>query len=286
MFRPRSRMEAQPAVNDTRQSIIDALEPWKVSQIRSAWRPTVAPGEPSDSLSKFCGIPWLVPNEVVPPCTLCGRDLLLLVQLDLGTLPSEVAGVFGAGVVQLFYCVGQQPGVPDDGKPECWADGAWEPFSNVASVVRVVPRHALAPARHPATTPGFPALAIETWERFEDAPHPQDHAAAGLLSTYDFEARTVTLRCPSVGLDATISLDDLEVEDIAVAADKDKLSGWPCWIQGNEQPACPTCGEAMQLLFQVSSEDHVPFMFGDAGIGHITICPTHPDIVAFGWACS
>jgi hypothetical protein len=26
-------------------------------------------------------------------------------------------------------------------------------------------------------------------------------------------------------------------------------------------------------------------MFGDMGIGHITQCPEHLDVVAFGWAC-
>jgi hypothetical protein len=42
----------------------------------------------------------------------------------------------------------------------------------------------------------------------------------------------------------------------------------------------------MELLFQLDSEDHVPFMFGDAGCGHLTRCPEHPDVVTFGWACS
>ena len=41
----------------------------------------------------------------------------------------------------------------------------------------------------------------------------------------------------------------------------------------------------MALVFQVDSEDHVPFMFGDTGCGHVTQCPDHKDVVAFGWAC-
>ena len=39
-------------------------------------------------------------------------------------------------------------------------------------------------------------------------------------------------------------------------------------------------------IFQLDSEDHVPFMFGDVGTGHITQCPEHLEVVAFGWACS
>jgi hypothetical protein len=41
----------------------------------------------------------------------------------------------------------------------------------------------------------------------------------------------------------------------------------------------------MGHVFQVDSEDHVPFMFGDAGCGHVTQCPDHKEVVAFGWAC-
>ena len=40
-------------------------------------------------------------------------------------------------------------------------------------------------------------------------------------------------------------------------------------------------------MFSVDAEteDHVPYMFGDAGCGHITQCRERLDVVAFGWAC-
>lgn len=65
----------------------------------------------------------------------------------------------------------------------------------------------------------------------------------------------------------------------------DKLGGWPAWVQGVEYPDCPRCGARMALLFQLDSEENVPWMFGDVGCGHVTRCPAHPDEVAFGWAC-
>jgi hypothetical protein len=39
------------------------------------------------------------------------------------------------------------------------------------------------------------------------------------------------------------------------------------------------------LVFQVVLEDNVPSMFGDVGCGHVTQCPEHMEVVAFGWAC-
>ena len=65
----------------------------------------------------------------------------------------------------------------------------------------------------------------------------------------------------------------------------DKLGGWPYWVQGPELPQCPECSETMALVFQLDSEDNVPHMFGDAGIGHILQCPDHPEQLSWGWAC-
>jgi hypothetical protein len=160
------------------------------------------------------------------------------------------------------------------------------PFSDRVSLVRIVPTGELAPAESAGDIEPLPPSTIVGWERFDDVPDPEDHDLAGLAASYDFALRTVTLRCPEVGLDVTLGLDDLAVEDIARAAEGDKLGGWPSWIQGREYPACPTCGETMQLVLQLDSDDNVPHMWGDAGIGHITQCPTHLDVVAFGWACS
>jgi hypothetical protein len=42
----------------------------------------------------------------------------------------------------------------------------------------------------------------------------------------------------------------------------------------------------MDLVMQLESNEHLDFMFGDAGTGHITRCPEHREVVAFAWACS
>jgi hypothetical protein len=258
-----------------RDEVLAMLQPWVAAHRRPAWRPLVAPGEPSGTRSEFCGQAWLLPGEAPPTCTDCGHPLQLFVQLDLGELPGELDGRFGEDILQLFYCV-------DD---DCPGDGAWEAFSDVASLVRVVPpTGGLAPASEP--DPAFRPLAITGWEPFDDAPDPEDHELAGLSAAYDFALRTVTLRCPEVGLQATLALDDLGVEEIAQAAGGDKLAGWPSWVQFRDYPHCPTCGRTMRVVFQLDSEDHVPFMFGDTGVGHITQCPTHPTTVAFAWSGS
>ena len=265
----------------TADGLRTALQRWATSQTRTAWRPIVTAGEPESSISKFCGASVTRAGESVPICKLCGRALQLFVQLDLAALPT---GEFGSGVLQLFYCIGQSPHQEPDGYPDCWAEGAWVPFSDEASLVRVVAADSLSsPSSSNDST--VPAQSIVGWDPFDDVPDPEDHASCGLDRKYDFTLRMVTLSCPSVGVESTVGIDELQVEDIASAAEQDKLGGWPRWIQGAEYPSCPTCDTRMRLVFQLDSEDHVPYMFGDSGIGHITQCPTHHDVVAFGWAC-
>jgi uncharacterized protein YwqG len=89
------------------------------------------------------------------------------------------------------------------------------------------------------------------------------------------------------GLDLEAQDDDGRelAETISAAAAGDKLGGWPHWIQGVEYPSCPRCAARMALVFQLDSNDNLDFMFGDAGVAHVTQCPQHPDVVALAWAC-
>ncbi|HBL10742.1 MAG TPA: molybdate metabolism regulator, partial [Cyanobacteria bacterium UBA11162] len=66
----------------------------------------------------------------------------------------------------------------------------------------------------------------------------------------------------------------------------DKLAGYPLWVQGMEYSGCPICHEPMRQVFQLVSEDNLPYMFGDVGIGHVLQCQTHKEQLAFIWACS
>lgn len=196
-----------------------------------------------------------------------------LLQLPISSLPAG-AGARGDGVLQLFYCS------LDDGHCE-----TWRPFVG-ANVVRLL-RGPMVKATPPPGIAAFAPRSVERWSEFVDYPHPEEHETLGLAYAYDFKGRRVTVSCDELG----IALRDLDVdanveETIADAEQGDKLGGWPYWIQSAEYPGCPQCGSVMKLVLQIDSENNVPHMFGDAGCGHITQCPVHPDVLAFGWACS
>jgi uncharacterized protein YwqG len=256
--------------------IVKKLEPWLARQRRPAWKPVVEDGDGLATTSKFCGEPWTGPDAPWPECGHCKQHLQLFLQLDLGCLPEELDGRFGAGLLQLFYCT----------RDECQGYGGWEPFADDLSRVRVVqPTGTRLKASVPQEDGYFPAKQIVGWAQFFDLPKPSEHEELGLKYTYDHKAGTVRLECEELGLVFDKIKDPMLAENIANSELGDKLAGWPAWIQNVEYPNCPRCGRRMVYVFQMDSEDNVPFMFGDAGCGHITQCPEHKEVVAFGWAC-
>jgi uncharacterized protein YwqG len=259
------------------EEMLRTLEPWLSRVRRPAWKPEVEEGVGPAAASKFGGAPWIGPGADRPECGHCRRPLALLLQLDLDDLPEGIGGRFGSGLLQLFYCV----------REDCHGEGGWEPFSDIVSRVRVVqPDLGGAPPAAPSGPPQLIEKAIVGWAAIEDLPTPAEHEECGLKYTYDFGAGTLRIECPEVGLDQTQPMSECAAEALAIAEQGDKLAGWPAWVQGVEYPECPSCGRRMELVFQVDSEDNVPFMLGDAGTGHVTQCPDHKDVVAFGWACS
>jgi uncharacterized protein YwqG len=254
--------------------ILKQLAPWRERHVRFTWKPVVSESDGPATASKFSGIPWLAPGEQWPVCVGCQRPLQLFLQLNLNDLPEELCSRFGDGLLQLFYCVDF----------DCDRSGdAWQPFAQPTVVRVVVPT---GHERTDVTVPPnhFPPQTIVRWEIDSDFPSAEEHRALGLIYEYDFNAKSVTVRWPEVGL----QLENLEFETADLIANPhvgDKLSGWPYWIQSAEYPSCPQCGKQMELVFQIDSEDNLPFMFGDTGCGHITQCPHHKDVVAFGWAC-
>jgi uncharacterized protein YwqG len=202
--------------------------------------------------------------------------LQLFLQLNVNDLPEELGQRFGTGLLQLFYCI----------RNECQGNGGWEPFADDLSRVRVVqPAGDSLNTSVPEQEARFPAKRIVGWTEFIDLPMPCEHDELGLKYTYEFDSGTLRLECPELEFDLTQPMNECPAEEIAVSQPKDKLAGWPFWIQNVEYPSCPQCGRRMVHVFQVDSEDNIPFMFGDAGCGHITQCPEHKEVVAFGWAC-
>ncbi len=257
----------------TPEAALVALEPWIAKHRRTGWRPQVCVEDHADAISTFSGIPSLRLDEDWPRCQSCRVPMELLLQLDLANLPTQR---HGTELLQLFYCVATDS-----------CDRGWEAFANHSSLCRSVRREVVQPAT--SNLNRFPRKTISGWTPISDVPDPAEHERLGLRFDYHFGEvpfRPMEFWCDELRLHLVGSAYINHLQHHVVAAEQDKLGGWPRWVQGVEYPVCPQCGAEMELVMQLDSEDHIPFMFGDCGIGHITQCPIHHHIVAFGWACS
>ena len=225
--------------------------------VRTAWRPVTEAGDGPPDASKVAGTPWIPAGGARPACPNCGRPIQLFLQLNTAHLPEAVRGTFGDGLLQLFYCTSQEPMCDVDCQ-------AFFPFADSVVARLVVPEG--APEADPAdVVDPLPPRRIVGWEAADDYPSPEE----------------------AFGLGAELSDDEADAAwEAGVPLEGDKLAGWPLWVQSVEYPDCPRCGTAMRLVYQIDSEDHLPWMFGDAGTGHLTQCPEHKDVLGFGWACT
>jgi uncharacterized protein YwqG len=227
-------------------------------QRRTAWLPRTADGPTGLAGSKFGGLPLLASGEPWPACGNCRRPMQLFLQLNGEELPAELELPLPGRVVQLFYCTSQ--------KPCCEADcEAWD-GRGVSMRLRLI--DARTPPQPLTASPvanAFPEKRIEGWEPVDDFPNAEDAEGAGE------------------------TLDEIEQEMLSNAGyprEKDKLAGWPSWVQSVNYPACPECERAMRPLFQVDSHDNLPYMFGDAGVLHLFLCPQHPERLGMNWDCA
>jgi hypothetical protein len=152
------------------------------------------------------------------------------------------------------------------------------------SLVRLVPHG--DPAKAAAPPPdigGGLGDAIVGWERLDDYPRSLEQAGLGLEYDYYWEHRAVRVEWREGG----VLLEWVEglgvAEAISDARGGEKLGGWPAWERQVAYPSCPRCGRRMGLVFQLDSSDHLRLMGLHIGLGYITRCPQHKDVLAFTW---
>ncbi|MGV7222129.1 MAG: DUF1963 domain-containing protein [Nitrospinales bacterium] len=236
------------------EEIKDVLEPYK----KTAWFPVIKEKDADTHSSKFSGLPVLLHNENWPCCKHCENPMQLFLQLNSKHLPNESEYPFGNGVLQVFYCTNEE----EQCEIEC---EAFFPFAK-STLVRVLNpdiEKSKAIDDSPVKAP-FPAKEIIGWEKKDDYPN--------------------WVELEELGVKITDQQSDV-LADLDFPASKDKLLGWPCWIQGVEYPACPDCGKKMRYIFQIDSEDNLPHMFGDSGCSYITQCEEHRNRMTIAWAC-
>ena len=266
------------------QPIVESFADWRKQNSRVAYRPITTPTTDGQNRSQFGGIPSLAIDDDWPQCGRCSNQMTLLLQLDLTALPVEHPHL-NSGLLQVFYCAYTN----FEENQFCDDSQAFSPCHKL----RVIANENLSLFDGDAPAMTFPTAQIQGWRSFTDYPSSVEHERLGLRYEYDFESHQsktdVHWDAGDVHFTGVVCANDADsglAEAIAHAASKDKLFGWPMWIQNVDYPSCPKCQRAMTYFFQIDSQNNLPYMFGDVGCGHISYCQNHPDVLAFSWACA
>ena len=244
-----SQEEIEKAFNKS----MDKLNNFK----RIAYIPTTESNQASFSgKSKIGGLPYLRNDNDWPICPNCKKNMQLFVQLNLTELPTNKEN----GLAQLFYCTNSEPHCESDME-------AFFPFSKSVEC-RIIETNSESAQIEPNINELFEEKLITGWTPKDDFPHFEEYDQLGI----EFELE-----------DDVYEL--MEEREIGLPIEQDKLFGWPYWVQSVEYPFDRKTETQMQLLFQLASEDNLPYMFGDAGIGHLTQSPDNREELGFGWAC-
>lgn len=234
---------------------IQELEKFK----RIAFVPNVISSERAHSdHSKYGGLPYLRNQNDWPTCVNCGKHLTLFLQLNLRQFPVRQE----EGLIQLFYCTNEER--------DCANQlNAFQPFSQ-AVVCRRINVNLASAIVDSTSSEVFEEKLIVSWSPRDDFPHWEERHVLHLDQlAYCYEV-----------------IDQIDAMQLFDTIEEDKLFGWPFWVQAEEYPHDRTTNKRMELLFQIGLSKHIPFDFGDEGIGHLTISPDNTDELAFAWACS
>jgi len=217
---------------------------------RTSWKPIVKDGDGPVDAAKFSGKPWLSKDMEWPVCPKCNKPMRFFVQLNLADLPKDLKEDFGTGLLQMFFCTNE--------KSDCCHD-AVSPFAKSVLVRIIQPDGEGKDVELPEIEDLFPSKLITGWESRDDYPNPLEE------------------------VDVDVCLNDEEryilYDDLNLTGDK--LWGWPHWVQSEMYPRCPVCDRRMRVVFQIDSDDNLPYVFGDYDRGWITQCPEHKEQLTF-----
>ncbi|WP_319419507.1 pentapeptide repeat-containing protein [Pleurocapsa sp. FMAR1] len=267
---------------------------------RKAWFPITVKQDGDLTTSKFAGKPWLNADESFPCCGCCNNWMRFFFQLNLEQVPNNIKGEFGKGLLQFFYCV------------DC---DDWQPFSESHLVRIIEPQGETAEYELPhfqdnwsddslvkKSNGKFPARIIVNWKETTDYPDWIDAESTG-VTLNDEQFKTFLSGGNQEELEDFSHLSDFQKEyslrsqrseivhhimDEAsmLPLERDKLSGYPRWVQDPEYPNCPICDHSMdRLIFEFASDDNIPYLWGDVGTGYFLQCPEHKKQVTFLWQC-
>lgn len=239
----------------------------KLGYQRKVWIPITQDKKGKLTDSKFCGTAFLLENETFPLCKECKEPMQLLLQVNLETLPIEYLSNFpenfGEGYIQLFYCTNEET----DCGSKCLLNAMGE--EEGYHLIRFIQKGRVNEKNISTISKSnlqFSEKVIIGWKE----------------EGFEYPSTLENINFKSLGIEMN---DEIEFSKYYSLIDSEKIGGWPVWINDKEWETCTKCKNDLEILIQISSNNTIPYIFGDYGIGHIFICTKHKEELLFLWNC-
>lgn len=248
-----------PLTTPSRQRHIEATTLAELEQslsefTRPCWTPVHKSERSAATCSKFGGVPWIARGAKWPRCGSCDRLMDLFLQLNSKEMPLDAPKLFD-GLLQVFVCGAE------DGSGLCASE---DPFG-AAAFLRICQPNGPSAFSELPDLELFDEEHIVAWQRHDDLPN-------------------LYYEIKHLGVSMTDAQEDLYLGgDIKFPVTGDKLLGWPDWVHNVQYVKCPRCAQAMRVIFQIQSCRGIPMMLGDGGVGWVSQCPVHRDVLSFHW---
>ncbi len=242
---------------------------------KSAYAPEVSEGDGGQECSKFSGVPWLLKGESWPTCGYCNDPSQLVLQLNLTECPLKFAGWPEQGFVQVFYCLNEGTYCEEAG------DDCFSPFGKFVTARVIESQGEGELVKENPVKGALPTRVITGWKELLDYPAPTEVEPLTEGKVTEEEADFLFDLTEDYGL----SWRDASLPE-PLTYPKDKVGGWPLWLQDTAYPSCPECEAKMEYVLQVASNDGFSHGWGDCDIAQLFRCPTHKKVLAFSWAGS
>lgn len=264
--------------------------------LKAAFQPVEADDgdDSSPVVTKFGGAePFRSSNFRWPYCAKCEKQKSFICQFNISSLLNGIQLEINRsdGLFQCFYCHDCSPN-------GCFDDIYFIPRSDLipslqSLVSKFIFHHNINTARLPEKIKSLIPIHNEVfrqweWEGFEEKKVERwvelKHEIPSLTEIAE-ESEHKIISSTDISQE---ELDDMEEDEnsaISFPHSGIKLGGYVRWCQGVEYPICPDCKVMMTITFlQLERSALFPFVWGDSGTAHVTLCPRcgRPGL---GWAC-
>jgi len=270
-----------------------------------AWKPVQSDEDTSvmSTRSKFGGVdPFRSKNFHWPSCSECSEQKTFICQIHIKNLPEKLKEYIQrkTGLFQFFFCL------------RCRPSGHFEDIFFISEEELIPSLQSLASRYiflNNISTDALPeklkSVVIKYNEVFQRSEWEEEFEERNItewvelkrevpgyeeLTVYEDFSEHAILTKTGISKDDLLDMDheeDIEAGNapIQFPASNIKLGGYVRWCQGVRYPTCPDCRVQMTITFlQMEADDIFPYLWGDCGTAHVTLCPQcgRPGL---GWAC-